>query len=116
MDAESDSMIHEPERVADVDILKKAMAILERELSKKPDAWMEKSSGYIGYLSAQTLAVITEASDGLSEAEKNRLTQMVASSEPALTECEAPRTPDTARGAMVTTVKEWQSWQRLSQR
>ena len=116
MAAESDAMIRamerkefalsEPELEADVDILKMAMAILERELSKKPDAWLEKSSGYASCVIAQALAVITEASDGFSEADKNRLTAIVARQDRSRNDDnESPTTPTNSRGAMRRAVR-----------
>ena len=112
----SSSMTREAERVAEVELLKRAMAVLVRELANHPDLWWEGSSGHIGYLCTQTLAVITQASDGLSSEENFFLGQLVESTQPLLDGNEAPRTPNNARGAMVQTVEEWCLWQRLPER
>ena len=113
--ARSDWMIGEPERVADADILNRAMAILEKELAKRPDKWRGRASGYMGYLTVQTLSIVTEV-DGFSEADKIRVQQIVTETKPELSESEGPRTPSTAKDAMRSTTKEWELWQRLPQR
>jgi len=65
----------ESELVADVDTLDRAMAILERELSKNPGAFAQISGTNTNAI-VQALGVITEAA-GFSGADKNRLTAFV---------------------------------------
>jgi len=61
----------EAELVADVDTLDRAIAILERELSKNPGAFAQLSGTNTNAI-VQALGVITEAA-GFSGADKNRL-------------------------------------------
>jgi len=65
----------EAELVADVDTLDRAIAILERELSKNPAAFAQLSGTNANAI-VQALGVITEAA-GFSGADKNRLSAFV---------------------------------------
>jgi predicted nucleic acid-binding Zn-ribbon protein len=65
----------EAELVADVDTLDRAVAILERELSKNPGAFAQLSGTNANAI-VQALGVITDAA-GLSGADRNRLSAFV---------------------------------------